>query len=98
MALSFRVCTRAKSLRSCPALCNPMDCSPPGSSVQGIFQARILECVAISSFEGCSGNIAMLLSPKLVESAEAESCVGRKRGRQQIIDYKLFMDFPLGGG
>ena len=40
----------------------------------------------------------MLLSPRLVESAEVESCVGRKRGRQQIIDYKLFMDFPLGGG
>jgi len=31
----------------CPALCNPMDCSPPGSSVHGIPQARILEWVAI---------------------------------------------------
>ena len=31
----------------CPTLCNPMDCSPPGSSVHGIFQARILEWVAI---------------------------------------------------
>ena len=29
-------------------LCNPMDCSPPGSSVHGIFQARVLEWVAIS--------------------------------------------------
>ena len=33
---------------SCPTLCDPMDCSPPGSSVHGIFQARILEWVAIS--------------------------------------------------
>ena len=32
----------------CLTLCNPMDCSPPGSSVHGIFQARILEWVAIS--------------------------------------------------
>ena len=32
-----------------PTLCNSIDCSPPGSSVHGIFQARILECVAISS-------------------------------------------------
>ena len=32
----------------CPTLGNPTDCSPPGSSVHGIFQARILECVAIS--------------------------------------------------
>ena len=33
----------AKSRQSCPALCHPMDCSPPGSSVHGILQARILE-------------------------------------------------------
>ena len=33
---------------SCPTLCDPIDCSPPGSSVHGIFQARILEWVAIS--------------------------------------------------
>ena len=31
----------------CPTLCNPMDCSPPGSSVPGILQARILEWVSI---------------------------------------------------
>ena len=31
--------------KSCPTLCNPMDCSPPGSSVHGISQARILEWV-----------------------------------------------------
>ena len=33
----------------CPTLCNPMDCSPPGSSVHGILQERTLEWVAISS-------------------------------------------------
>ena len=33
----------AKSLQSCLTLCDPMDCSPPGSSVHGILQARILE-------------------------------------------------------
>ena len=38
----------------CPTLCNPMDYSPPGSSVLGIFQAEILEWVAISSFRGYS--------------------------------------------
>ena len=38
----------AKLLQSCPTLCNPMDLSPPGSSVHGILQARILEWVAIS--------------------------------------------------
>ena len=39
---------------SCPTLCDPMDCSPPGSSVPGILQARILEWVAMPSFRGSS--------------------------------------------
>ena len=38
----------AKSLQSCPTLCDPIDGSPLGSSVPGILQARILEWVAIS--------------------------------------------------
>jgi len=38
----------AKSLQSCPTLCNPKDGSPPGSPVPGILQARTLEWVAIS--------------------------------------------------
>ena len=38
----------AKSLQSCPTLCNPIDGSPPGSPVTGILQARTLEWVAIS--------------------------------------------------
>ena len=40
--------------QSCPTLCDPMDCSLPGSSVLGIFQARILEWVAISFSRGPS--------------------------------------------
>ena len=38
----------AKSLQSCPTLCDPIDGSPPGSPVPGILQARMLEWVAIS--------------------------------------------------
>ena len=37
----------AKSLQSCPTLCDPIDCSPQGSPVPGILQARTLEWVAI---------------------------------------------------
>ena len=44
----------AQSFQSCLILCNPMDCSLPGSSVHGISQARILEWVAISSSRGSS--------------------------------------------
>ena len=45
-------CMHAKSLWSCPTLCNPMDCSLPGSSVHGTLQARILEwvCHALLQF------------------------------------------------
>ena len=38
----------AKSLQSCPTLCDPVDCSPPGSSIHGIVQARTLEWAAIA--------------------------------------------------
>ena len=38
----------AKSLQSCPTLCDPIDSSPPGSPIPGILQARTLEWVAIS--------------------------------------------------
>ena len=41
-------------MQSCPALCDPMDCSLPGSSVHGIFQARILEWLAMPSSRGSS--------------------------------------------
>ena len=45
---------RAQSLESCPTICNPTDCSPPGSCVHGILQAKILEHVAISFSRGSS--------------------------------------------
>ena len=47
----------AKSLQSCPTLCNPIDSSPPGSSVSGILQARILEWVALSFSNGVYSQI-----------------------------------------
>ena len=45
---------RSEVAQSCPTLCDPMDCSLPGSSVHGIFQARVLEWVAMSFFRGSS--------------------------------------------
>ena len=45
---SMHASMHAKSLQSCPTLCNPIDSSPPGSPVPGILQARTLEWVAIS--------------------------------------------------
>ena len=50
MCVCVCVCARARanSLQSCPTLCNPMDCSPQGSSVHGILEAKILECLPCS--------------------------------------------------
>ena len=48
------LCVHPTSLQSCPTLCNTMDCSPPGSSVHGILQSRIMGWVAISSSRGSS--------------------------------------------
>ena len=44
----FTAAAAAKSLQSCPTLCDPIEGSPPGSAVPGILQARTLEWVAIS--------------------------------------------------
>ena len=52
--MHIHVCVSAKSLQSCPTLCDPMDYSPPGSSVHGILQARRLEWLARPSSRGSS--------------------------------------------
>ena len=56
--------------QSCPTLCNPMDCRPPGSSVHGILQARILEQVAISYSSG-------YCPPRDWTHVSCVSCIGR---------------------
>ena len=57
----------AKSLQSCPTLCNPIDCSPPGSSVSGILQARTLEWVAISFSNACMHAKSLRSCPTLCD-------------------------------
>ena len=44
----MKVKSESEVAQSCPTLCDPMDCSPPGSSTHEIFQARVLEWVAIA--------------------------------------------------
>ena len=51
---SSPACKQAKLFQSCPTPCDPVDYSLPGSSVHGILQAKILECVAILSSRGSS--------------------------------------------
>ena len=58
-------------VQSCPTLCDPMDCNPPGFSVHGIFQARILEWVAISYSKGSS-------QPRDQTCISCISCISRQ--------------------
>ena len=55
---------KAKSLQSCPTLCDPRDGSPPGSPVPGILRARTLEWVAISFFN--AGKVKLLSRVRLL--------------------------------
>ena len=58
----------AKYLQSCLTFCDPMNCNPPGSSVHGILQARILEWVAML-FSRVSSQLASLVSPAFADSS-----------------------------
>ena len=49
----MRVKSKSEVAQSCPTLQDPMDCSPPGSSIHGIFQARVLEWDAIAFSYSC---------------------------------------------
>ena len=68
--------------QSCPTLCDPMDCSLPGSSVHGILQARIREWVAISSSGGSS-------CPGIEPPAKAKS------PQIILVQYRALNDFIL---
>ena len=64
-------CMHVKSLQSCVTLCDSMDCSPPGSSVHGVFQVRILEWVVIPFSRGSS-------RPRDQAHVSYVSCIGRQ--------------------
>ena len=65
------VCVLCSVSQSCQTLWDPMECSPPGSSVYGVLQARILEKVAISSSRGSS-------QPRDWTRISCVSCLGRR--------------------
>ena len=74
--LNAAAAAAAKSFQSCPTLCDPIDCSLPGSTIHGIFQARELEWGAIVFSERVSihiyimGTVTVLLSHSLIRMTE----------------------------
>ena len=80
----MKVKSESEFAQSCPTLCNPMDCSLPGSSVHGIFQARVLEWGAIGfsndrprqciTKQGCHfANRSPMVFPKVMYECESRT-------------------------
>ena len=78
----------AKSLQSCPTLCNPMDSSPPGSSVHRILQARMLEWVVISF---------SIFLPRVVKNIESESTLVNCKDQRAGVGEERNGDLVLNG-
>ena len=92
----------AKSLQSCPTLCNPMDGSPPGSPVPGILQARTLEWVAISfshawKWKGKVKSLsrALLFSDPMDCSLPGSSAHGIFQARETYFQLMTFYETAL---
>ena len=77
------LCAHAQLLQSSPIVCDPMDCSPSGSSVCGISQARILEWVAMPS-SGGSSRLRDLTHISYV------SCISR-----QVLYHQCYLGSPM---
>ena len=75
---NFRCASACSVVQSCLPLCDPMDCSQPGFSVHGIFQAKILEWIAISS-RGSSDPGVKAMSPAWWEDSLPLSHLGSHR-------------------
>ena len=78
----------AKSLQSCPTLCDILECSPPGSSVHGILQARILECVAVffsrASYRGIESFPGIELVSPTASAQQADSLLLSHQGKPSL--------------
>ena len=80
----MKVKSESEVAQSRPTLCDPMDCSLPGSSVHGIFQARVLEWGAIA------------FSLKDLKTSQIKICQSLVHLMEPIVILTLFRDWPLG--
>ena len=71
--------------QSCPTLGDPMDCNPPGSSIHGIFQARVVEWVAISF----SGDLPKQGIEPRSPALQEDSLPSGLRGKPNYLDSPL---------
>ena len=85
----------SKLAQSCPTLCDPMDCSLPGSSIHGILQARTLEWVAMPSSRGSSRPRDQTQVAGIKPKLRADSLLLAPPGKPVFRDKLTFNSFPL---
>ena len=81
----MKVKSESEVAQSCPTLCDPMDCSLPGSSIHGIFQARVLEWGAIAF------SAAVPRLKKMVSMEDAGPVLPHLTMFQQKLNFSVFM-------
>ena len=81
----------AKSLQSCPILCDPIAGSPSGSSVHGIFQAKVLECVAIAYSDLCNESSSKNPKGRDLENLQVDKHLKRS---EEVAWWRSSMPFP----
>ena len=84
-----------KSLQSCPTLCDPVDCSPPGSSVRGTLQARVLEWVCHALLQGVFQPRDQTRSPVLLHCKFFTAKPWRKPQIISVYNPSLSIIYPL---
>ena len=86
----MRKSVRRRSAQSCPTLCNPMDCSPPSSSVHGIFQAKILEWLPFPSPENLPDPGIEPTSPALTGGFFTTEPAGKPKNMRTAVNIIIF--------
>ena len=81
----MKVKSESEVTKSCPTLCDPVDCSLPGFSAHGIFQARVLEWVAIAFFKQAAGKFNSKANEKIFCFQDQSYFLASK----QEIDFSL---------
>ena len=94
----MKVKSESEVTESCPTLSDPMDCSPPGSSIHGIFQARVLEWGAIAFSAGISewalnAVASVILRGRQREASYRRPCEDGSRERfEDVMTLALVME------
>ena len=84
----MKVKSEREVAQSCPTLRDPMDCSPPGSSVHGIFQPRVREWGVIA-FSEVRANVYQMHQSSLWQEARGGACMGDDRAGDLHFDHRL---------